>query len=65
MKFLKQSNPESKKKEDGIQVKKVIEVTVQCDCGFWGKMKGGEVEDGKAVFQCPECQELNWVKWFL
>lgn len=47
-----------------IEVKKALAITVQCEkCDYWGKMDGGEIEGGKAVFQCPVCKTLNYVAW--
>lgn len=63
MKFLKQ--PDDKGEAKDIQVNRVVEITIQCECGYWGKQKGGPTGDGKAVFQCPECKGLNWMKWSL
>lgn len=64
MKFLKEVNEPSEKKENAIEIKRQISVNANCEyCDFSGLMKGGETEAGKAVFMCPECKSLLWVKW--
>lgn len=52
------------KEEASIEVKKSLRITIQCDnCDYWGKMDGGTLETEQAVFACPECKTLKYIKW--
>lgn len=63
MKFL-ESNEPIDKNGNVIKIDRLIPFMLDCDaCGKTSKMDGGPTGDGKAIYQCPDCNSLKTIKW--